>query len=296
MDPRKGDIAKQYGPAEHMTGPFGRRLLEQCGLDRADGSTDIVLLDNATGTGLVLLHLYDLLPPAAQARLQVVAGDIQPSMLTAVQERVEKNGWTSTRVQAVDAMKMDRPSDHFTHVISSFALVVFPDPRAALSEIRRVLRPHGLAGFTIWKSVGWFDVARTAVERIPGAPRFPTFQEFSASSAKAASPGAVRADCDQWIFPAFFEARIREAGFEDVRTVVRENRTRYEDAEACVRVFAPLMNFSLASMWSAEERERVEGQFRTALLEVVKERFGEGEVGLDWEAYCVSATVPATKS
>ena len=94
MDPRKEDIAKQYGPAEHMTGPLGRFLLEQCGLDRADGSEDIVLLDNATGTGIVLVHLYDLLPPAAQTRLQVVAGDVQPSMLKAVQERAEKNGWT----------------------------------------------------------------------------------------------------------------------------------------------------------------------------------------------------------
>nr|VWO94913.1 Methyltransf_11 domain-containing protein [Ganoderma boninense] len=250
MDPRKGDIAKQYGPAEHMTGPFGRLLLEQCGLDHADGSTDIVLLDNATGTGVVL----------------VVAGDIQPSMLKAVQERAEKHGWTGTRTQVVDAMNMDLPSDHFTHVVSSFALVVLPDPRAALAEIRRVLRPAGVAGFTIWKSVGWFDVARAAVERIPGAPpRFPSFQEFSASFAKAA--GAVRADHDQWIVPAFFEERIREAGFGDVRTEVRENRTRYEDAEACVRVFAPLMNFALATTWSAEERERVEGQFGKTLLE-----------------------------
>ena len=104
MDPRKEDIAKQYGPAEHMTGPLGRFLLEQCGLDRADGSEDIVLLDNATGTGIVLVHLYDLLPPAAQTRLQVVAGDVQPSMLKAVQERAEKNGWTSTRTQTVDAV------------------------------------------------------------------------------------------------------------------------------------------------------------------------------------------------
>lgn len=104
MDSRKEDIAKQYGPAEHMTGPYGRLLLQQCELDRADGSSDIVLLDNATGTGVVLVHLYDLLSPAAKARLQVVAGDFQPSMVKAVQERAEKNGWTSTRTQIVDAM------------------------------------------------------------------------------------------------------------------------------------------------------------------------------------------------
>ena len=185
---------------------------------------------------------------------------------------------------------MDLPSDHFTHVVSSFALVSFPDPRAALAEIHRVLRPSGVAGFTIWKAVGWFDVVRAAVERIPGGPPFPSFQQFSASFAKGGLP-----DHDQWIFPAFFEERMREAGFEDVRTVVRENRTTYEDAEVCVRTFTPLMNFAFATIWSAEERKTVEGHVEPAMLEVVKERFGDGEVALDWEAYCVTAKVPATK-
>lgn len=186
---------------------------------------------------------------------------------------------------------MDLPSDHFTHVVSSFALVVLPDPRAALAEIRRVLRPSGTAAFTIWKSVGWHDIACAAVESIPGAPRFPSFQEFSASFAKSGLP-----DHDQWIFPAFFEEQMRKAGFEDVKTVLHENQTRYKDAEECVQIFTSLMNFAVANIWSPEERQIVEPHLAHAMLEVAKGRFGDGEVVLDWEAYCVTAKVPVSKS
>ena len=103
MDWTSKEFAEGYGPAEAMTGPFGRHLLTQCGLDRADGSEDIVLLDNATGTGIVLAHLYDVLPRAAKERLQVVAGDISPAMIESAKARIEKNGWQGITAQVVDA-------------------------------------------------------------------------------------------------------------------------------------------------------------------------------------------------
>ena len=103
MDWTSKEFAERYGPAEAMTGPFGRHLLTQCGLDRADGSEDIVLLDNATGTGIDLVHLYDVLPQAAKERLQVVAGDISPAMIESAKARIEKNGWQGITAQVVDA-------------------------------------------------------------------------------------------------------------------------------------------------------------------------------------------------
>ena len=103
MDWKSEEFAKQYSAAEAMTGPFGLHLLQQCGLDRADGSEDIVLFDNATGTGIVLKHLYDVLSSAAKSRLQVVAGDISPSMIQAVQGRIEGNGWEHVTAKVIDA-------------------------------------------------------------------------------------------------------------------------------------------------------------------------------------------------
>ena len=103
MDWTDKEIAAKYGPAEAMTGPHGRHLLTQCGLDRASGNEDIVFLDNATGTGIVLAHLYDVLPPAAKERLQVVAGDISPPMIEAAKTRIEKNGWQGITARVLDA-------------------------------------------------------------------------------------------------------------------------------------------------------------------------------------------------
>ncbi len=315
MDWTNKEFAAQYGPAEDLTGPFGRHLLTQCGMNRANEGEDIVLLDNATGTGIVLAHLYDMLPPAAKERLQVVAGDISPAMIESAKARIEKNGWQSATAQVVDAtvrpastlapptpthrlmsnlppQKMGLPSNHFTHVVTNFALVGIPDPRAALREVRRVLRPSGTAAFSIWKSVGWYDVTRAAVESIPNAPRYPAFEELCKGMLKDRQPG----DEDRWTRPAYFEEQFRKAGFEDVNTVLHESQTRYGSAEEYVKVFTSTTNMVLANMWTAEERTNVEQHMAAALLGELKRRFGDGEIILDWEAYCVTAKVPATKA
>ncbi|TBU42287.1 S-adenosyl-L-methionine-dependent methyltransferase [Dichomitus squalens] len=282
------EFAKRHKGAEHITGPFGLQLLLQCGLDRAEGSEDIVLLDNATGTGIVLEYLYGILPPAAKARLQVVAGDLSPAMISAVQERIEQNGWVHIDAKLVDAMDMDLPSNQFTHVTANFGLVGIPDPRAVLSEVYRVLRPSGSAAFSIFKTVAWYDIAKAAITSIPGAPRFPTLEEYGVKMMKDPQPGD-----EQWTRPEFFEEQIRNAGFEDVQTTVHENRTRYKDTEEYVKVYK--VDMMLKNSWSKEDWEGVEPHIQSALVEELKRRFGDGEIVLNWEAYCVTAKVPPAK-
>ena len=103
-DWKSQEFAKRYGAAEAVTGPFALHLLQQCGLDRAGDREDIVLFDNATGTGIVLEHLYSVLPQKARPRLQVLAGDLSPPMLSVVQERIKENGWDRIDTKLVDAM------------------------------------------------------------------------------------------------------------------------------------------------------------------------------------------------
>ena len=186
---------------------------------------------------------------------------------------------------------MDLPSDHFTHVTTNFALVGVPDPRAALREVHRVLRPSGTAAFSIWKTVGWHDIARAAVESIPNGPRYPSFEEIGKGLLKDRQPGDEAA----WSVPAYFEEEFRKAGFEDVTTVLHKSQTRYGSAEEYVKVFPPTTNIVLVRMWTAEEKANVEQNMAAALLAELKRRFGDGEIVLDWEAYCVTAKVPAAK-
>ena len=72
MDWGDPDTAKKYrDKAEALTGPFALHLVRQCGLDSADGSKELVILNNACGTGIVTHHIYEILSPAAKAKLQV---------------------------------------------------------------------------------------------------------------------------------------------------------------------------------------------------------------------------------
>ncbi|RDX48913.1 hypothetical protein OH76DRAFT_1404102 [Lentinus brumalis] len=185
---------------------------------------------------------------------------------------------------------MDLPSNHFTHVFTNFAVVGVSDPRALLAESFRVLRPFGVHAFTIWKYVGWFPISTAAVARIPGAPPVPPFEEFVKVFSKEA-----RED-DDWADMAFVEEHIRKAGFEDVPIVVRKNTIKAQSAEEYVNAYGGLTMTLLGNMWSAEEKARVTPHIEKALLEELKSRFGDGEVLLDCEAWCITARAPARKT
>ena len=151
--------------------------------------------------------------------------------------------------------------------------------------MHRVLRPGGTVAFTIWKSVGWWASTAAAIARIPGAPALPSFAAFSNKFDVDYAPGG------DWIDPAYFEARVREAGFapDSVRSELRENTTRNASAEEHVAVYAPMNRAMMGRFWNAEECARVTPHFDDALLGAVKEMYGDGEVVLKWEAYCITA-------
>ncbi len=102
-------VKKYRNKAEALTSPFAQYLIQQCGLDRADGSSELVILDNACGTAVVTLNLYETLSPAAKAKLQVVCGDLSPEMVKSVQERIEESRWAGASARVVDAWVRPRP-------------------------------------------------------------------------------------------------------------------------------------------------------------------------------------------
>ena len=98
------------------------------------------VLDVGTGTGVVAL----------QAAARTGAGgrvdgiDLSAGMLAAARAKAEKLG-LADRVSftAMDAEKLEFADETFDVVVSLYALLHFPDPLAALKEIRRVLKPGG---------------------------------------------------------------------------------------------------------------------------------------------------------
>ena len=75
-------------------------MLEQLGVSSIKDGSDLVVLDQACGTGVVADRLYKLFPDAG---LNLTCTDYSGAMLNLLESRAEKNGWKGLRTQQCDA-------------------------------------------------------------------------------------------------------------------------------------------------------------------------------------------------
>ena len=82
----------------------------------------------------------------------MVASDASEGMLTLATGRAEELGLGIERLSIAVGSAEELPFDSgsFDAVVSSFALQLVPDRLAALTEIRRVLRPGGMFAYVTW--------------------------------------------------------------------------------------------------------------------------------------------------
>ncbi len=140
---------------EAITGRFARLLLLQALHDVDAMKKPLVVLDNACGTGVVSDHLWELLDDSTKEGMQLVCGDFSEAMVKHVKHKIEERRWKGAEAKIVDAMvcvlsifihereersryvndrrqKTGLPDDHFTHVVTSFGIMLMPDPDAVL--------------------------------------------------------------------------------------------------------------------------------------------------------------------
>jgi ubiquinone/menaquinone biosynthesis C-methylase UbiE len=131
-------IARQWN--EHMadmTAPYSWRLL-----DVLSPEYHSRLLDVACGTGQLAQQAV------VQYACSVEAVDLSEGMLREAKRR--SDGVKGINYRQGDAEQLEFADGSFDYAASAFGLMYFPDPRRAISEIRRVLRPGGRAGFAVW--------------------------------------------------------------------------------------------------------------------------------------------------
>jgi SAM-dependent methyltransferase len=151
------------------------------------------VLDIASGTGNAAL--------LAASRGAVVTGlDRSPRLIEVARDRAAADGAAASFVVG-DAQALPFEDARFDVVISVFGVIFAADPRRAVSELLRVLRPQGRALICAWMPGGAIDamigVITGAVRAAIGidSPRFP-WHDPSAVDALAAPVGSAEQLCE----------------------------------------------------------------------------------------------------
>jgi ubiquinone/menaquinone biosynthesis C-methylase UbiE len=134
--------------------PFTRVLL-----DCARPQPGERVLDLAAGTGSVARHVA----PIVGVEGRVVALDINAAML-AVGRALPAPAGPPVEWREGDAVNLDLPDQAFDLVLCQQGLQFFPDRRAALREIRRVLTPEGRTVISIWQDLDRHPVYKALFE------------------------------------------------------------------------------------------------------------------------------------
>ena len=132
------------------------------------------LLEVGCGVGAVLAVLGQEFPG-----VELFGVDVEPKQLAFARRHLEQAGVEATLVEA-DALALPFDDGSFDAVVMANLLHLLPDPKLALAEARRVLRPDGLLCAPTFCH-GEHALAR-AVSGVLALARFPVVTRFSADS------------------------------------------------------------------------------------------------------------------
>src|SRR5215469_17212932 len=130
-----GQAARQqiYGAATEMM------------LDLAGVQAGSRVLDVAAGTGESTLMAARRVGPIGY----VLATDVSASMLNVAAEAARKEGLTNVEIRVMNAEALVLDTNSFDAVICRMALMLFPNPAKALTEMRRVVKPGRKVGVIV---------------------------------------------------------------------------------------------------------------------------------------------------
>jgi len=246
--------------------PWAEALLDRVGV--TPGSE---VLDIASGTGVVARAAAH----RAGGDGRVVASDVSGPMLAraAAIEAAEGAAPIERREASADALPFDDGS--FDVVLCQQGLQFFPEPAAAVSEMRRVLRPGGVAGVAVWAGGHPLEPFGVYGDELAAAGAEPPFPRAFESETFTMSADTLR-------------SLFTEAGFAAVEVEVVQLEVSFPDtgsaaAGALGTPFGPMID-ALA----ADQRDHFEAALRRRFA---PEQPG-GAVRRQTAAVVVRATAP----
>ncbi len=131
---RVRDIFEREAPKYDRQISFFEKVLFGGGREWVCSQAEGEVLEIAAGTGRNL----SFYPPSVRLTMT----EFSPAMLEIARERQTDLGREADLLEG-DAQQLDFPDESFDTVVCTLGLCTIPDDRAAVREVRRVLRPRG---------------------------------------------------------------------------------------------------------------------------------------------------------
>jgi SAM-dependent methyltransferase len=222
-------------------------------LDLAGVETGSWVLDVGAGAGDSAVMAARRAGPAGH----VLATDISASMLEIAAESARHDGFTNVSTQVADAQHLGLASDSFDAAISRNCLMLIPDYRLALTEIRRVLKPGSRFAaivFSIPDRCPYLAIPHAIAFRLGRltSPRLTEFGEFRLGA------------------PGILHHAFSSSGLHDVTVHTVPIRRRFPTlSDAMQYARGPLPLRELMSRLSPSEQDQAWAEIERALAQFV---------------------------
>ncbi len=226
------------------------RPLTEAILDFAKLEPGLHVLDLASGAGEPSLSIAKSVDPEGH----VTATDLSSEMLRIAENNAQRAELVNIKFQQADAHHLPFDDESFDRVTCRIGVMYFWDCQRALEEIRRVLKPEGIAALVAWGPVEQSPFTTALLGPFMKRKEMPSPPPDAPQPMRFAAPGSL-------------SSALSQAGFQSVLEETRINEMAWpgppeELFQHVYEVAVPLQPY--IDSFSTEERE-------AAVSEVVSE-------------------------